>query len=171
MGIVNTYAERVWRQFRNKGILVDSNLLLLLLVGGFDINIIEQAAFKRTAQYVVEDYQLLLKLLSSFNRAVTTAHVLTEVSNLAGQLAGVQKEACFSDFAKILGRFEEVDVPSFDAARQSYFPAVGLTDSVLIHLAPEFLVVTDDLRFASRVAAVGYSVLNLNNFRQEQWLA
>ncbi len=67
-----------------QGLLIDSNLLLLLFVGQYDPTRIQK--FKRTDQFTVGDYELLADYVEQFRELVTTPSILTEVSNLLGQL-------------------------------------------------------------------------------------
>jgi hypothetical protein len=63
-----------------RGLLVDTNLLVLFAVGTVNPNRIE--TFKRTSRYTKSDFDLLLRVLGKFNKLYTVAHVLAEVSNL-----------------------------------------------------------------------------------------
>ena len=72
------------KQYRRKGIIVDTNLLLLALIGGTP-SVVE---FKRTRGYTNEDYRLLLTMIDQFERLVSTPHILAEVSNLTNGLYG-----------------------------------------------------------------------------------
>ena len=94
---MTSYASLLFKRFRSKGVLIDSNLLLLLLVGSFDTNLVINASFKRVAKYNLEDFETLQNLLRYFTISVTTAHLLTEVSNLAGQLPGHLSLRVFSN--------------------------------------------------------------------------
>jgi hypothetical protein len=66
-------------------LLLDTNLLLLLFIGGKDISLIKKA--KTLAAYTEEDYELLQELasLNRFTVLLTTPHIITEVSNLLGK--------------------------------------------------------------------------------------
>ena len=64
------------------GLLVDTNLLVLIAVGGVNRNRIE--TFKRTSRYTKADYDYLLRVLGTFKTPYTVPHVLAEVSNLTG---------------------------------------------------------------------------------------
>jgi len=75
---------RLIHRYRSRGVLVDTNILLLHFVSDYDRELVPR--FKRTATFAVDDYDLLIKLLTRFNSVVTTPNVLSEVSNLAGQL-------------------------------------------------------------------------------------
>lgn len=76
--------EAYIKQYRRKGIIVDTNLLLLALIGGTS----SIGEFKRTRGYSDEDYQLLLKVIDQFETLVSTPHILAEVSNLTNGLYG-----------------------------------------------------------------------------------
>ena len=70
--------ETYIRQYRRKGIIVDTNLLLLVLIGGTP----SIAGFKRTSGYTTKDYKLLLNVIDQFEKLISTPHILAEVSTL-----------------------------------------------------------------------------------------
>ena len=63
-------------------LLLDTNLLLLLFIGGKDTSFIKKA--KTLSAYTEEDYELLQEFVSlnRFTGLLTTPHIITEVSNL-----------------------------------------------------------------------------------------
>ena len=67
-----------------KGIIIDTNILLLYLIGRVDRERIPR--LKRTAQFTSEDYDILLELVSKFKKVIATPNILTEVNSLANQL-------------------------------------------------------------------------------------
>jgi len=71
---------------RAKGVLVDTNLLVLFLIGL--VNKRRILSFKRTQYFTVEDFDLLSRLIDWLGRLVTTPHVLSPVSDLT-DLAGI----------------------------------------------------------------------------------
>ncbi len=71
------------------GLLIDTNLLVLFVVGGVNPHRIEN--FKRTRKYTRADYDLLRRLLKEFYPLYTLAHVMAEVSNLT-DLSGTERE-------------------------------------------------------------------------------
>jgi hypothetical protein len=92
---VEQYVSELVTRHRGGGVLVDTNLLLLLFVGGYDRGLVER--FPRTAdRFVSVDYDTLAGLLSGFRQIVTTPHILTETSNLIGQLTGRAKVECYA---------------------------------------------------------------------------
>ena len=68
-------------QHRSKGVLVDTNLLVLYLIG--QVNRKRILSFKRTQTYTLDDFDLLARLIAWFGKLVTTPHILTQASDLA----------------------------------------------------------------------------------------
>ncbi|WP_052315979.1 hypothetical protein [Desulfomonile tiedjei] len=91
------YVDDLISKYANKRVLIDTNLLLLYFIGEFDIAQIGR--FKRVKQFTTKDFDLIKKLLTFFKQRITTPNIMTEVSNLAGQLPGASN----SDFRKQLG--------------------------------------------------------------------
>lgn len=147
---------------------MDSNVLLLHFVGAFRRELVPQ--FKRTAQFTVEDYDLLEVFLSNFRRIVTTPNILTEVNAFLGQLGEPLKTDCRTGFGRELALLGEHYVPSADAAQIDQFAKLGLTDTVIAHLAEgSHLVLTDDLKLASLLAQIPVDVVNFNHLRPLPW--
>ena len=118
---------QIVEQYHTSGILVDAGVLLLRLVGQYDRDRITQ--FKNTKQFLPEDFDLLQWLLRKFARIITTPNVLTEVSNLAGQLGEPARTECLQSLAEEISLFEEHYVASSGAADEEAFARLGLTDS------------------------------------------
>lgn len=68
-------------KYRSKGVLLDANLMVLILVG--TVNKVRILNFKRTQNFTVEDFELLSHLVAYFGRLVTTPHLLSQASDLA----------------------------------------------------------------------------------------
>ena len=158
------------QRYRTAGVLVDTNILLLLFVGSVERRLIER--FKRTMArgFRESDYELLTNFLKHFeNRVVTTPHILTEVSNLAGQLS-VQKQRFFSYFAKGISRLIEHYEPSGNLAQAESFVKFGLTDTAIIELVKgQYLVLTDDFALSNYLDKQGVDVFNFNHLRFASW--
>ena len=155
-------------QYRTKGILIDTNLLLLYFVGSYDPEQIGK--FKRTITFTVEDFQRLVMLISYFETVVTTPNVLTEVSNLSNQLRRWDKDIYSKVFSQLTEAFQETYRPSANLCTLPHFPSFGLTDSGIIDLAPEtYLVLTDDGPLYGYLAGNGVDVINFNHIRPLNW--
>jgi hypothetical protein len=166
---MSAYASDLIVRFRSKGVLVDTNLLLLLLIGSYDCELVGGSGFKRVAKYSIEDFTALVRLLAQFKLTVTTPHILTEVSNLAAQLPEHHKSLCFGRFVETFKDFAELNTQSFVAAGRPEFPYLGLTDCVIAQVASDYLVITDDLRFSNCLNQTGVETLNFNHVRTLAW--
>jgi hypothetical protein len=92
-------------RYKQAGIMVDTNILLLYFVGAFDPNLIPR--FKRTLQFAVEDHATLIRILRLFDKVVTTPNILTEVNRLSGQLGEAIRSQYFEKFYSGLSRVGE----------------------------------------------------------------
>ena len=150
----------------SSGVLVDTNILVLYIVGTLDPDLISK--HKRTNKFLPADYRLLDGLLRRFRRIVTTPNVLTEVSNLVDQIGGEtgQKlQALLGGFVETL--FEEHYVQSIAAVKTEEFRRIGLTDSSILLLAKEdLLVLTDDIHLYLALVQRGVEALNFNHLRE-----
>lgn len=151
-----------------KGVLVDTNLLLLYFVGKFDSKLI--STFKRTNQFNAEDFELLDRILKLFRRIVTTPNVLAEVNSLSGQWGEPAKTKYFERFASEIETLEEEYITSRAASGEPLFVRVGLTDTAIALAARNrYLVLTDDFRLAQLLEHQGAAVLNFNHIRGLIW--
>jgi len=162
---MSSYVGVLLDKYRSKGLLVDSNLLLLYLVGSYDISLVGDGKFNKLSKYTAEDYRLLLRLKAAFARSVTTPHVLTEVSNLANDLPSSTRSQLLKEFAEAFDGMEELTTPSMAVAQRSDFHFLGLTDSALAQWSSRFLVVTDDVRMVARLNESDLEALNFNHLR------
>lgn len=159
------YASR----HHNDGILLDTNVLLLLLFANFQPTLI---GGKRLEKYALEDGQLLTSYVNRFSRILTTPHILAETSNLAAQvLTGKWKAEFFSRM------FPLFCTDSKDALHQceiknggvdcSIFVRLGLTDASLVAtIDVNRLLLTDDLDLHLAALAKGASSINFTHMRE-----
>ena len=84
--------------YKAKGLLIDTNLLLLYFIGTYDPDRIPR--FKRTMSFTVDEFLLLDAIFTNFDKVITTPNILTEISNLSGQLPGDLRPHFYDDFAK-----------------------------------------------------------------------
>lgn len=142
-----TIEESLFNRYKGKRVLLDSNLLLLLFIGGFSADLI--GSCQRTSSYTERHLILLVKLLRRFSKVVTTPHVLTEVSNLAGSsLYGQTKLAWFSYFSREVPKLDELFAESKILARENEFAIFGITDTALKMMPEDTILMTEDRRLA-----------------------
>jgi len=65
----------ILERHRRTGILIDTNILLLLFVGGVDVGLI--AKHKRTSKFTVEDFALAVLVAEQFAAIITTPNILS----------------------------------------------------------------------------------------------
>lgn len=151
---------------RSRGILVDTNILVLAFVGAVEPQIITNRAFKRTEKFASEDYRTLEAVLRQFSRLVTTPNVLTETNNLLGQLAEPARSRVLAAFGRDLALMKERHVTGERLGREPIFVKFGLTDAgILVAARKGYLVLTDDFPLYNRLSTEGYDVINFNHLR------
>ncbi len=157
-------------RYKSKGALIDSNLLLLYVVGKYSPEKI--AKFKRTSVYTVDDYLFLEKVVRFFKMVVTTPNILTEVSNLAGQLPERIKKEYFDEFRKEIVVLNEEYIESRVVCNIEQFPKLGLTDVGIIETARgNYLVLTDDFPLYNTLLNLDIDAVNINHIRAARWFS
>ncbi|WP_016952269.1 PIN domain-containing protein [Anabaena sp. PCC 7108] len=163
--------KKLISRYHQKGILIDTNILLLFLVGS--VNKERITKFNRTQQFIPEDYELLLEFMGKFQKLVTTPNILTEVNSLANQLGEPERSQCFAIFARFVQNVDILNehyIKSQEAVSADKFIKFGLTDSGIFTLAQsKYLVLTDDLKLANYLQNVEVDVINFNNIRVLNW--
>jgi hypothetical protein len=151
-------------------LLLDTDLLLLLFIGGKDLSLIPKA--RTLSAFVEEDYDLLAAVINhnSFNRLVTTPHIMTEVSNLLGKerddIRALGREA----MAEFLSQCTEHTDSSAILVSDPEFNRLGLTDIAIAVASrlPAF-VLTADFQLYLHVSRSGLEAENFNHIRQGAW--
>jgi len=148
------------------GLLVDTNLLVLLAVGTVNRNRIE--TFKRTRQYTENDFDLLVRVLNNFERLFTVAHVLAEVSNLT-DLPGAERLQARLVLKATISLLQEADLTSTRAAEDILYRDLGLVDAAIgaVARANNCAVVTDDLDLYLRLSRDEVRVFNFTHLRAQ----
>lgn len=157
-------------KYRHKGVLVDTNLLIGYLVGSLGEHHLKNC--RATKSFTIEDFTVLAQFLSRFTKLVTTPHILTEVSNLAGRLPEKLHQEFRSAFKVAIDKLLERSEPSKTIATSSDFIRLGLADTAITLIAPgSHLVLTDELALYGTLQKRGVDVVNFNHLRFESWQA
>lgn len=157
--------DEQWLQAaRRYGLLVDTNLLVLLIVGS--VNISRVGVFKRTASYTAQDYRLLLELMELAGRICSVAHVFSEVSNLT-DLKGIERQLALRELKRLINRVHEPAIASELASDHSMYERLGLTDAAILTAAVEhkYAVLTADLDLQLALISQRVPTLNFTNLR------
>ena len=158
---------------RRSGVLIDTNLLILLWIGRW--NPIEIARHRRTQSYTVDEFERLERFVAQFQRIVTTPCILAEANSLAVQIPearferGKQAQMVHNLRQQIASRTSELEerhVPSLEIVQVPEFLRFGLTDVGIQRLAGEgFLVLTDDVPLYALLCERDLPVVNFNHIR------
>jgi hypothetical protein len=160
-------AAALIKKYQSKGVLVDSNLLVLFLVG--TVNRRRILDFKRTQSFTIEDFDLLADLIGWFGRLIATPHVLTQVSDLA-DLRGKERREIRQLFRAVVEQIEEPYDQSRALVADPLFERLGLTDTAIATVCCRgILVLTADVHLQLAIQRRGADALNFNHVRQLSW--
>jgi hypothetical protein len=154
------YADLLIRQYRYKGILVDTNLMLLVLVGQYNVSRI--ATFKRTKKYTPRIYEIVIQVISQFKKRLTTPQIMTEVDNLSRNLRTDEWQSISGALNELIPTYAEVATPTAILSLHRLHSAIGLTDRSIMNV-PDVLVFTDDLPLYHRLETLGRGAINLGH--------
>jgi hypothetical protein len=158
-------------EYRTNGILLDTNLLLLLFIGLAAPDRVQ--SFKRTKNsgFTESEFSLLQEFLATFSRVVTTPHILTETNHFIR--AGFYGEVCQSALrimAEAVQSFKERRPESKNLVQTDFFYRFGLTDSAILDLPPKkYLVLSTDAPLVIALQKKGVDAINFNHLRQQNW--
>lgn len=162
------HIEELIRRHSNGGVLVDTNLLILLFIGQTRPDLIGK--YQHTKEYSKEDFRILSRLLARFRFILTTPHILTEVSNLSGKLQGDVPRAFRLHFSVSAPKFEDRTCSVQRSVGNSYFTRLGFTDASICEVTDKnTLVLTADLPLANVLEHLGAHVINFNHIRVLGW--
>jgi hypothetical protein len=161
-----TDVKALVNRYRTKGLFVDTNLLILYLVGKANPHRVAQ--YKRTRAYTEEDFHLIDWFVNQFSLISTTPHVLTEVSNLA--TPGRETARVREHMRALVGSMAEHYFASSGLTAQGEFVDFGLTDTAILRLAGEdLLFLTDDLDLFLALEKRNAASINFHHLRGMNW--
>jgi rRNA-processing protein FCF1 len=162
--MVTAFQEMIARHASN-GLILDSNLLVLLGVGLFDTKLISR--HRRTSTYDIDDFQRLRNFKTQFHRIVVTPHILAELSNLTLGRAGAGIDQLPISIVETIKTAHEIHVEKDVLVAKANVARFGFTDAGIIELAvsQQLLVLTDDLPLANLLEKSRAPVINFNHLR------
>lgn len=144
-----------------KPLLIDTNLLVLLLVGSLNPSLIGKQ--RRVRSFDRFDFARVSGIASNAPRHITVPNVLTEASNLLG--SGKQEicEGCAAALGHYANAVAEIYEPSDAIARMSGYQRFGLADMSVVEVARKegAMVLTSEYALHGFLAKSGIDALNI----------
>ena len=160
--------EFLLKKHRGGNILLDTNVLLLYVVGRHDRDLISR--FKRTNNFVPEDFDSIETLISNFSTISTTPSILTEVSNYCGDLESKHREGCLDSLRDLVLTAKERRYESKLVCQDPGFIRFELTDTTILRASRNGdLVLTTDLPLHAELLRHSRPTINFNNLRPLGW--
>jgi len=148
---------------------LDTNLLLVLVVGLSDRNLVGKV--KRTRPFEPEDYDLLLEVIARFDQLIVTPHVFAETSNLLGQDDDPRCRTLRSKLGELMSLHDEQHVPAITVSQHPDFLRLGVADCGMLSLLDDATVLlTADLALYLAAAQRDPNSMNFTHLRQERTL-
>jgi hypothetical protein len=139
-------------------LLIDSNLLVVLIVGRVAIGLLGKESVK---DYHAKDYELLLKFVSQFEGYVTTQAILAETNALLTKTGAWARNECWAALAEQIPLFAERCSNSSELAKNPDFSRFGLTDiSIKAAASDDTLVLSADWPLVGLLRANGIAALH-----------
>lgn len=152
-------------------LLLDTNLLVLFVVGSFDKSLIER--HKRTKTFTKDDFDLLLNVIDGVPKVLVTSQIVAETSNLVAQIGEPIRSKLMKQFAAVIQALDEAHVASKVSCQHRAFTRLGITDcGILEYLSVNTtFLLTDDFNLYLEASNLGYSAQNFNHLRQQNLLS
>jgi len=150
-------------------IVIDTNALVLLMVGLLDENLI--ASHKRTSLYEKVDFYHLLEAIQDFENLLVLPNVWTEVDNLLNGFKGNQKWAYLQALKALMESTTEQYLASkITLQSHTSLMALGITDTLLLEVGKDCeLLITSDSKLSDYAQANGIRVYDVKKQRNERF--
>jgi hypothetical protein len=151
-----------------KGVLLDTNIFMLLVIGTVDPERVKD--HKKTQKFDADDYRTLIRFLSFFKIIQVTPCVITEACNLLDTVNRNSNYVFYATVRNLLVTLSERRVESSVLAKEEAFLRLGLADVSIISGAKKGkLVLTDDLDLVTQLYVQKLKVMNFSHLQQATW--
>lgn len=145
-------------------VLIDTNLLVLLIVGATDRNLIDK--HRRTKEFMSRDYDELCGLLDEFNEFWITSHCLAETSNLLKQTNVRSVRPLLQTLAGFCSRVRESHLSKDQVLADDSFLRLGVADTGFVQKSRRVnWSITVDVQLYETISRLGRKVINFNHVR------
>lgn len=165
-------------KFSPKGILIDTCVLILFLIGKLDPNFIEKN--DRVSKYSINDFKLLEKIFFIFKdkKFYITPQVIAELSNLTITKKGLAGRALISYLSRVIeflktAKEHHQTVDCLYEMKIEILSSFGFTDMTMFEIARKenLPILTEDRRFASYAESNGVAVIYFDRIIASQYQA
>lgn len=149
-------------------ILIDSNALLVLILGLMDPALINK--HKKTSIYDDEDFQNLLIMIEQLENVVVLPNVWTEVDNLLNGFNRDYKHLYIETLIRAIKKTTEKYLESSQVEDSYAFYDLGLTDTLILRHAKECkLLITSDSALSDFARSEGIDVYDMKEMANERF--
>ena len=146
-----------------RSVLIDTSLLLLLIVGRTDKQLIDR--HQRTRTFVQSDYDLLVKLIRDYHELWGTSHCLAEVSDFLKQSHDNRSKNLLATLSDFSFYFRESHIHKTQIFADRSFLRLGVADTGIVRKSQSVSCsVTIDLNLYQTVSGLGRPVINFNHY-------
>jgi len=138
-----------------KSLFIDTNLLLLFLIGSVKNGELINSS-KRLQDYTIEDFYLLKDIMRPYKNFCISPYIATEVSNLL-DIKIIDHKKSVVDFIKIMiPLFTQINSKVLNDVNSNFFFDFGITDSFLCEAVKNHDVLTNDNRLKPILYSINY---------------
>lgn len=165
-----SHEESLIGKYRQQGIVVDTNLLILLFVGSVRPNLISKFGGVNNKGLGEKELRFLERLLGRNPKLLTTPHILTETSNFVCGLANPARKEILEFISRHTQSFSEHFCESKALMKDGAFFSFGLTDAAILDLPPgKQLVLSVDAPLVNALNKRGIDAINFNHLLTHCW--
>jgi rRNA-processing protein FCF1 len=138
-----------------QGLLLDSNLLVVVFVGLWRRSFIGRRV--TGDEYDDLDFEYLSMLIGRSNPWIVTPHILTEVDNRLDRIGDPGRVECRRVLESILATMKESSSRAIQIVDDLAFSRIGLADAAILRVARNrrCLVLTSDAGLYAELVAIG----------------
>ena len=128
-----------------KRLIIDTNLLLLLVIGAVEGGRHIRNSDRLNA-FTTSEYDNVIKIMQDYDDVFITPYIATEVSNLIDLNGHARIQAYKIAQNLFCNVFKKIDVDLAADCASEFFERFGITDASLINLAPDYDILTCDYK-------------------------
>ena len=137
-----------------RGLFIDANLLILLIVGRVGTELIGE--HRRLRGFTTADYERLVEFASRYEAICVMPNTLSETSNLLTSHLRMHRHRFLDTLRIMIEQSREIVVASAAAASNEHYLNLGLTDAALLQAASlETPLLTADVKLFTVATADG----------------